>query len=96
MLASQLAQEFVFIHTVLKGFATVDEDNRNFVGKLTAKTVICIYINFAPMKATAALELSEFLLHDLAKVASAAGIHNDVTRRRHGTKSVTILGRPSN
>ena len=80
MLASQLAQEFVFIHTVLKGFATVDEDNRNFVGKLTAKTVICIYVNLAPVKATAALELSEFLLHDLAKVASLSGIDHHFSR----------------
>lgn len=86
--ASQLAQEFVFVHAVLEGFPAIDEDDWNFVGELTAKLVVAVHVNFLPSEAAAAMEFVQALLDDLAEMTSLARIEDDLPGLRHGA-SVT-------
>src|ERR1700738_1001054 len=71
----QFLQEFLLVQPVLKGLAPVYEDDRNFIGELALEAIVGLDVNFAPVKASAALQLLELFFHDFAKVASLAGIH---------------------
>lgn len=82
-LACEFAQEFALVHAVFEGLAAVDEDDGNFIGELAAEVFVGVDVNFAPLKASAALQLDERLFDDLAQVAALAGIHYDVASGRH-------------
>lgn len=69
-LAGQLLQEFLLIEAVLKSFASVDEYDGNFVGKLTAQHFVGFDVNFTPAEAPSALQFRELLFHDFAEMAS--------------------------
>ena len=83
----QFPKEFRLIQPVLKSFMPVYEYDWDFVGELTLEAVVGFDVNFAPVKAAAALQLLELLFHDFAKVASLAGIHDHFAEQRHGRKS---------
>jgi hypothetical protein len=76
-LAGQFAQEFLFVHAVLEGFAAVDEDDGDFVGELAADLGVGVHIDFAPGETSAAGKLGEAFFDDLAKMASLAGVDHD-------------------
>jgi hypothetical protein len=78
--ACQFLKKFLLVQPILEGFAAIDEDYGDFVGELAAETVVGFNINFAPTEATAALQFGEFLFHDFAKMASLAGIHDDLAK----------------
>jgi hypothetical protein len=77
-LAGQLAQELVFIHLVLEGFAAVDEDYRDFVSVLTAQLFVGVHINFLPMEAAVALQFGQAFLDNFAQVAAFARVNHDL------------------
>lgn len=63
---AQLAQEFLLVHTVLKGFAPVNKHNRDLVGIEAPDFRIGVYVDFAPAETTALVQLDEALLDDFA------------------------------
>ena len=82
-LAGEFAQEFLFVHAVLERFASVDEDDRNFVVKQAAEFVVGVDIDFVPDKSSAAGELGETLLHHFAEMTAFAGVDDDAARLWH-------------
>jgi hypothetical protein len=66
MLACQAAEELLLIHAVLESLMSVDEDDWNLVIKLTPQAFIGVHVDLAPLKAAAAVEFDEALLHHLA------------------------------
>ena len=82
-LAGELPKKFLLVHVILEGFAAIDEHDGNFIVELAAEFVVGIDIDFVPGKASPAGELVKTFLHHFAKVASFAGIYNDVTRIWH-------------
>src|SRR6266481_7216616 len=80
---AQFAQEFLLIHVVLKSFATVDEDDGDFVCIEAANFGVGVDVNFSPGEAATLVELDDALLDDLAEMTSLAGINEDFPRRRH-------------
>jgi len=89
-LAGQLAKEFLLVHAVLEGFAAVDEDHRDLVGKPPPQVIVSIDVYVAPVKTTSTLQLGETLLDNLAQVAPFAGIHHHFSR--HGLRLGTHRG----
>jgi hypothetical protein len=71
-LAGQLLQELLLVQSILERFASINENDRNFVRKLTAQQVVGLHINFTPAEAASALQFRELFLHDLAEMASFA------------------------
>src|SRR4029077_16081276 len=59
----------------------------DFVGELALEAVVGFDVHFAPAEAAAALQLGELFLHDFAKMASLAGIHDHFAEQGHGRKS---------
>ena len=85
----------MLIHPVFEGFSPVDEDDGNFVRELAPEQIVGFNVNFAPAKATPALELCKLLLHDFTKVTSLAGIHDHFAEDGHrGESSKTNTGFP--
>jgi hypothetical protein len=82
-LAGQLPEEFLFVHVILEGLAAVDENHRNFIVELAAEFEVSVDVNFLPDEPSAAGEFGETFLHYFAKVASLAGIDDDVTSIWH-------------
>jgi hypothetical protein len=82
-LASQLPEEFLLVHVILEGLAAVDKNDRNFVVELAAELEVGIDVNFLPDKPSTAGEFGETFLHHFAKVASLAGIDDDVSSIWH-------------
>jgi hypothetical protein len=82
-LAGEFPQEFAFIHVVFEGFTAIDENHGDFIGKLAAKILVCIYVYFSPVKAAAPLQLAQALLDDFAEMAAFAGVNDNVARRSH-------------
>src|SRR5207302_8523094 len=85
-LASQLPEEFLFVHVILEGLATVDEDHRNFIVELAAELEVGVNVDFLPDEPSTAGEFGETFLHHFAKVASLAGIDDDVTSVWHARR----------
>jgi hypothetical protein len=81
--AGQLAQEFLLVHVVLEGFSPIDEDDRNFIVKLSAELEVRIDIDFTPGKASTTRELRETLFYNFAQMTALAGIHHDCARVWH-------------
>ena len=63
---AQFAQEFLLIHTVLKGFTPVNEHYRDLVGIEAPDFRVGIYVDFAPAETAALVQLDEALLDDFA------------------------------
>ena len=76
--ASQFAEEFALVHVVFEGFVAVDEDDGDFVGEASPQFVVALYVNFAPSKATTALQFGQRFLDDFAKMAAFAGVNHDL------------------
>jgi hypothetical protein len=55
ILADELAQEFLFIHAVLEGFVTVDEDHGNLVSEAMTQVVVAVNVHLAPNEAASTL-----------------------------------------
>lgn len=91
ILAGKPAQEFTLIHAVLESFATVNEDYRDFVGELTAQQFVGIDIDFLPAEQPPTLQLYQAFLHNLAKMASFAGVNEDLAGVGH-CRSVAVSG----
>jgi hypothetical protein len=82
-LASQLPEEFLLVHVILEGLVAVDENDRNFIVELAAELEVGVDVNFLPDEPSTAGEFGETFLHHFAKVASLAGIDDDVTSICH-------------
>ena len=74
----------MLVEPVFECFAAVDKDDRDLVGELAPEAVIGLNVDFAPAKASPALQFGQRLLHDLAEMASLSRVHDDVTQIRHG------------
>jgi hypothetical protein len=81
--ASQLPEEFLLVHVILEGLAAIDENDRNFIVELAAEFDVGVDVDFLPDEPSAAGEFGETFLHHFAKVASLAGIDDDVTSIWH-------------
>src|ERR1700746_737627 len=81
--SAQFAEEFLFIHVVLKGFAAVDEDYWHFVIVEAAEFSVGVHVDFPPSEAATLVQLDDALLDDFAEMTSFAGINEDFPRRRH-------------
>jgi hypothetical protein len=82
-LAGKLTQKILFVHVILEGLPSIDEDYRDFIIELTAQLEIGIDIDFAPGKASTAREFGETLFHDFAQMTAFAGIDYDAARVWH-------------
>jgi hypothetical protein len=82
-LAGEFAQEFALVHVVFEGFAAVDEDDRDFVGELTAQKIVGIDVDFLPTEQAAALEFDQTLFDDFAEMAALARVNENFTRGFH-------------
>src|SRR6266478_8740405 len=80
---AQFAQEFLLIHVVLKSFATVDENDGDFVCIEAANFGVGVDVDFSPGEAATLVEFDDALLDDFAEMTSLAGINEDFPRRRH-------------
>src|SRR6266446_7373265 len=87
---AQFAQEFLLIHVVLKSFATVDEDDGDFVCIEAANFGVGVDVNFSPGEAATLVELDDALLDDFAEMTSLAGINEDFPRRRHARECSSL------
>jgi hypothetical protein len=83
-LAGEFSKEFALVHVVLEGFAAVDEDDGDFIVKLTADFVIGINVDFTPGEAAMAGELDQAFLDHFAEMASLAGVNHDLAGVWHG------------
>jgi hypothetical protein len=82
-LASQLPEEFLFVHVILEGLPAVDEYDRNFIVELAAQLEIGVNVDFLPDEPSTAGEFGETFLHHFAKMASLAGINDHITSIWH-------------
>src|SRR6266404_9722035 len=90
---AQFAQEFLLIHVVLKSFATVDEDDGDFVCIEAANFGVGVDVNFSPGEAATLVELDDALLDDFAEMTSLAGINDDFPRLRHARQCSSLGAR---
>jgi hypothetical protein len=79
----QFSEEFLLVKPVLEGFTAIDENHRNFVGKLPTELVIRLDVYFAPVEPAPAFEFREGLLHDLTQMTTSAGIDDDFAQEGH-------------
>jgi hypothetical protein len=89
-LADELAEEFLLVHAVFKGLASIDEDDWDFVVELPAEFMVGIDVDFTPGESAAPRELREALFYDLAKMAAFAGVHDDVAKLWHAGSILTL------
>ena len=82
-LTDQLTQKLPLVHPVLEGFPAINEDDRDFVVKLTAEFGIAVDVDLAPNEGAMARELGKTFLHHFAEVASLPGINHDCARLWH-------------
>src|ERR1017187_3377347 len=80
---AQFAQEFLFVHAVLKSFAAVDEDYGDFVVIEASDLGVGVDVDFPPGEAAPLVQLVEALLDDFAEMTSLAGVNDDFTQLRH-------------
>jgi hypothetical protein len=73
---------------VLESFATVDEDDGDFVVELAAEFGVGVNVNVAPDKTATARELMEAFFYNLTKMASFTGVNHDVAKLWHAGKSL--------
>jgi hypothetical protein len=75
---SEFAEEVVFVHVILEGFAAVDEDYGDFVGELAAQLLVAVDVYIFPGEATAAMQFGQGFFHDFAEMTSFAGVDHDL------------------
>jgi hypothetical protein len=90
VLVGQLAQELLFIQSVLEGLSAINEHDGNLVGELAAQLVGGINIDFTPGESAATLQFAKALFHHLAQVASFARINDDFARAGHAMSLATM------
>jgi hypothetical protein len=73
--SAQFAQEFLFIHAVLKSFAAVDEDYGDLVRIEASDFGVGVHVDFSPGEAATLVELDDALFDDFAEMTSLAGIN---------------------
>ena len=73
----------MFVHVVFEGFATVDEDDGDFVGELAVELIVGVDVDFLPVEASPAMEFGQRFFDDLAEVTAFAGVKDDLTRLGH-------------
>ncbi len=76
----------MFVHAVLECFASVDEDDGNFVIELTSEFGVGIDVNLLPGEAAATGELGKTLLHDLTKMAALPRVNHNVVSGWHASR----------
>src|SRR6267378_6464886 len=81
--SAQFAQEFLFVHAVLKSFAAVDEDYGDLVGIEAPDFGVGVHVDFSPGEAAMLVELDDALFDDFAEMTSLAGINDDLPRLLH-------------
>ena len=81
--AGEFAEEVGFVHAVLEGFASVDEDDGDFVGELAAELFVAVDVDILPGEAATAMQFGEGLFDDLAEVTSFAGVDHDLSGLGH-------------
>jgi hypothetical protein len=79
-LTGQFLKELLFVQSVFERLPAIDENYRDLISELTFELIVGFHINLAPAESAAPLQLRKFLLYDLAKVASLAGVHDDFAR----------------
>jgi hypothetical protein len=82
-LTGQLAEKFLLIHAVLEGFASVDEDDRDFVVELPPEFTVAIHIYFVPDEAPAARKFAKTLFHHFAQMAALSRVNHDLSLLQH-------------
>ena len=82
----------MFVQAIFEGFAAVDENDGDFVGKLAAELVVGVDVDFLPGEAAAAMELGEGFFDDLAEVAAFAGVEHDLAGLGHGASLAEVAG----
>src|SRR5579884_2050813 len=91
-LADELSQEFLLVHVVLEGFATVDENDWNLIIELTTKIHVSVDVDLVPGEASSARQFGEAFLHHFAQVTSFARVNHDAADVWHAGR---ILARAS-
>ena len=77
LLAGELAEEFLLVHSVFEGFAAINEDDGDFIVKQAAEVGIAVHINFVPGKSASARKLRKAFFDDLTEMAPFARIQDD-------------------
>ena len=86
-LAGQFAEEFPLVHPIFEGFTAVYENNGDLISELASQRVVGVDVDFTPTEAAPALELRQLLFDNFTKVASFAGVHNDLSRIEAGLRA---------
>src|SRR5882762_5875996 len=81
--SAEFAQEFLFVHAVLKSFAAVDEDYGDLVGIEAPDFGVGVHVDFSPGEAAMLVELDDALFDDFTEMTSLAGINEDFPRLLH-------------
>jgi len=76
----------MFIHTVLEGFAAINEHNRNLIVELSPELIVGVDVNFAPGESAAALKLGEAFLYHFTQMTAFARINDDAAELWHARK----------
>lgn len=82
-LADEFAQEFLLVHAVLEGLASVYEDDRNFIVELPAQFVIGIDVDFKPGESASPRKLGEALLYHFTEVTALPRVDDDTAKLWH-------------
>jgi hypothetical protein len=85
-LACELPQEFLLVHSVLKGFAAVNENYRDLVVELAPKVRVRVNVDLLPGESSTPRKLGKTFFYYFAQVASFAGIDHNATRVWHADK----------
>src|SRR5208282_4316497 len=68
--SAKLAEEFLFVHPVLKSFAPVDEDHGNLIVIQPPDFCVGVHVDFTPAKPAPPVQLDQTLFDDLAEMTS--------------------------
>lgn len=86
LLAGELAEEFLLVHSVFEGFAAINEDDRDLIVKLAAEVGIAVHINFVPAKSASARKLGKTFLDDFTEMAPFARVQDDAPEVWHAAE----------
>ncbi|HZQ20008.1 MAG TPA: hypothetical protein VFA90_14925 [Terriglobales bacterium] len=81
VLAGELLQKLLLVEPIFKSFATVDEDDRDFVSELALELIIGFNVDLSPAETTPALQFRELLFDYLAEVTPFAGIYDYLAQK---------------
>ena len=83
-LAGKFAEELSFVQAVFERFASIDEDDGDFVGELAAELFVGIHIDFLPAEHATSLKLDQALFDNLAQMAAFSGVDQYLAGVSHG------------